>query len=54
MKVVPEILGQEQIADIKIHGFLSNMLWGIVFETEDEARQCCELLEELMKNQYKQ
>ncbi len=48
MKIVPAILGQTEIADARIYGFPPNMLCGIIFENEDEARQYKELLEDLL------
>ena len=48
MKVIPEILGREQTADVKLYGLPLDMLYGIVFENEQEANEYKELLEELM------
>lgn len=48
MRVVPEILGRQEMADAKIYGFPSRLLYGIIFESEDEAIRVKELLEKLV------
>ena len=52
MKIVPEILGRQETADAKIYGMPVNMLYGIVFEDEQEALEYKEMLEELMTKKH--
>lgn len=47
MKVAPEILGRQEIADARLYGF-QNILYSIVFDDEDEANEVKILLERLL------
>ena len=49
MKVVPEILGRQEMADVKMYGLSYNILYGIVFDNEEEANTVKEMLEELLR-----
>lgn len=51
MKIVPEILGRQEIADAKIYGFSSSTLCGIVFDNEEEANTVKEILEKLLQEE---
>ena len=54
MKVVPEILGRRETADAKIYGIPSNILYGLVFDNEQEANDYKAMLEELMNRKMSQ
>lgn len=49
MKVVPEILGRQELADVRIYGLPHSILYGIVFDNETEANDVKEMLEELLR-----
>ena len=54
MKVVPEILGRQEMADARMYGLSPNILYGLVFDNEQEANEYKEMLEELMNEKLNQ